>query len=217
MLSSLLLVLTGIANPPAAPPADTDLVEPPAPITGGAPRADAAPIPWVLTPVLGIRAEASETEQRPKAIEYSDAYHVRLKIHQIGSYLELPLFAAELIVGQKLAHDRDRGEFSSSGLRGAHTALATGLGVLFTVNTVTGLWNLWESRKDPAGRTRRILHTVGMLAADAGFLATAGAAPEGGDDFGEREGGSVGRHRNLAIASVSVATLSTAMMWLWKD
>ncbi|MEZ4589314.1 MAG: hypothetical protein R2909_23305 [Gemmatimonadales bacterium] len=167
--------------------------------------------------MLGIRAAPTADAQRPKAIEYSDGYHVRLKIHQIGSYLELPLFAAELIVGQRLAHDRDRGEPSASGLRSAHTALATGLGVLFTVNTVTGLWNIWESRNDPAGRTRRILHTVGMLAADAGFLATAGAAPESDDDFGRREGGSVGRHRNLAIASVSVATLSTAMMWLWKD
>lgn len=181
--------------------------------------------PLVANLTLGIAPSAGPSTpldttrgQRPKAIEYSDAYHVRLKIHQIGSYLELPLFAAELIVGQKLAHDQQQGIPSSRGLRTAHSTLAAGLGVLFTVNTVTGLWNLWDSRKDPAGRTRRIVHSLGMLAADGGFLATAAAAPEReGFEFDRRGEGSVGRHRGLAIASVSVATLSTAMMWLWRD
>ncbi|MBL0178372.1 MAG: hypothetical protein IPP98_04495 [Gemmatimonadetes bacterium] len=54
--------------------------------------------------------------------------------------------------------------------------MAAGLGVLFTVNTVTGGWNLYESRKDPSGRTRKWIHTIAMLAADAGFLWTAAAA-----------------------------------------
>ena len=156
---------------------------------------------------------------RLKAIEYSDAYAVRLKIHEIASYAELPLFAAEYLLGEKLLRDQrndvnqggeDGGSRSSA--RGAHSAVAAGLGVLFTVNTVTGGWNLYESRKDPSGRTRKWLHTITMLAADAGFLWTAAAAE------GARESNAGARtHRTRAIASMSLATASTIMMWLWKD
>ena len=149
-----------------------------------------------------------------KAIEYSDAYATRLKIHQIGSYAILPLFAAEYLLGEQLLDDR-RDNFGSdddSGANGPHAAVAVALGAVFTANTVTGLWNLAESRKDPAGRTRRWLHTIGMLVADAGFVLTAGAA----GDAGETNAGA-DRHRNLAIASIGVATVSTIMMWLWKD
>jgi len=45
------------------------------------------------------------------------------------------------------------------------------------LNSVTGVWNLWESRHQPAGRTRRTLHGLLMLAADAGFGATASMPP----------------------------------------
>jgi hypothetical protein len=94
--------------------------------------------------------------------------------------------------------------------------------VLFAVNTVTGVWNLVEARHDPSGRTRRNLHALGMLLADAGFAWTASLA--GGaherDDFGGITTARVDagtRHRNVAIASMSIATVSTLMMWLWKD
>ncbi len=162
----------------------------------------------------------STGSQRPKAIEYSNGYHVRLKIHQIGSYLELPLFAAELIVGQKLANNEKNSIPSSGALRSTHRTLAAGLGILFGVNTVTGLWNLWESRKDPAGRTRRMVHSVGMLLADAGFFATASVRPEHERFEFQNQTGSgsnTNTHRSLAIASASLATASTLMMWLWKD
>jgi hypothetical protein len=51
-----------------------------------------------------------------------------------------------------------------------------------------------------------------MLLADAGFLYTASLA--GGAK--ESDAGA-NKHRNAAIASISVATASTLMMWLWKD
>jgi hypothetical protein len=159
--------------------------------------------------------EPDTTRRRTRAVEISDAYAVRLKIHQIASFAEFPLFAAEIIVGQKLARDRDAGIRSSRSLRGAHGALAAGLGVLFGVNTITGGWNLIEGWKDPKGRTRRVIHTVLMLAADAGFLATAATAPD--DDRFENGGGSsVSTHRTWAISAASVATVGTLMMWLWK-
>jgi hypothetical protein len=148
---------------------------------------------------------------RPRAIEYSDAYYTRLKIHRLATYAELPLFAAEWTLGQRLLNEERTG-FPSSGLKNAHQAVALGLGALFTINTVTGGWNLWESRKDPAGRTRRILHSVAMLGADAGF-AWAGAS---GGDANETDVGA-NHHRAIAISSMALATAGTAMMWLFRD
>ncbi len=198
--------------------------------------ADSAPAPWSWTnhvrsvggPRLaslrlgidpaGLESTDTLRRRQTKAIELSDAYAIRLKIHQIASFAELPIFAAEILVGQKLAKDRDAGLRSSGALRGAHSALAAGLGVLFGVNTITGTWNLVEGWKDPKGRTRRLIHSVAMLAADAGFLATAGTVPDN-DRFEGRAGGgsSVSTHRMWAISASSVATAATLMMWLWKD
>lgn len=152
---------------------------------------------------------------RPKAIEYSDAYYTRLKIHRYASYATLPLFVAEYFVGQKLIHE---GTSASHSLRNSHRLLATGIGVLFGVNTVTGLWNLWDSRKEPAGRARRTIHGLLMLTADAGFVATGMTTPR------RREGGvriisssRANTHRALAIGSMSLATASYLMMLIWKD
>ncbi|HEX3276717.1 MAG TPA: hypothetical protein VHR43_17815, partial [Gemmatimonadales bacterium] len=73
---------------------------------------------------------------RPRAIEYSDAYGTRLAIHRYASYAELPLFAAEFALGQRILNGERTGDRASSGTRSAHSAVAGGLGVLFAVNTV---------------------------------------------------------------------------------
>ena len=118
----------------------------------------------------------------------------------------------------------------------AHVAVATGLGALFAVNTVTGVWNLVESRKDPAGRARRILHSVLMIAADAGFAYTGMIAGDGDGDENENESfddrfrstrvnvsgaressDDRTRHKDAALVSMGISTVGTAMMWLWKD
>lgn len=183
-----------------------------------APRAQVVPRAWVVAPapVLMPDPTADTVRARPKAIEYSSLYGTRLTIHKYASYATIPLFVAEEIVGQKLYNGT-----GGQGLRGTHTALATGIGVLFGVNTITGLWNLWDSRKDPAGRTRRTIHSLLMLASDAGFLATAMTAPHREDDgFGggvTSDGGSASTHRTLAITSGSVALAGYLMMLLWKD
>lgn len=171
---------------------------------------------WVVVPAPQPDPVADTTRSRPAAFEYSDAYYTRLAIHKYASYATLPLFVAEEIVGQKLYNDT-----GGDGLRGTHTALAAGIGVLFGVNTVTGLWNLWDSRKNPAGRTKRVIHSLLMLASDGGFLATAATAPEREHEgFGgavTNEGGSASTHRALAITSGSVALAGYLMMLLWKD
>jgi hypothetical protein len=157
--------------------------------------------------------------RRPRAIEYSDWYYRRLTMHRIGSYVEFPLFAGEYVLGERLLHDERLGR-PPSGLTTAHTVVAGGLGVLFAFNTVTGGWNLWESRKDPSGRTRRILHTVLMLAADAGFAATAAAGGGAKVRMSRPLSQSLSNaqtHRTLAEASMGIAAAGTLLMWLRRD
>jgi len=149
--------------------------------------------------------------KRPKSIEYSDAYYTRLRIHKVASYAELPLFAAEYVLGDRLLKEERTG-FPSQSLKTAHTTVALGLGALFTVNTVTGVWNLWESRSDPASRARRLLHSVAMLGADAGF-AWAGASGGGARD----SQAGANHHRTIAVSSMALATAGTAMMWVFHD
>lgn len=172
--------------------------------------ADAAPVASVVAPLaLSTEAVAAATQDAAappsKAFEYSDAYHTRAKIHKYASFATLPLFVTEGFLGQSLYNDPTEGKKS------AHLAVATGIGVLFGVNTVTGVWNLVDSRKDPTHRGRRIAHGLLMLGADAGFLATAATGPEG--EHGEFEGGgSRSTHRAIAFTSIGAATAGYLIM-----
>ena len=130
-----------------------------------------------------------------------------MKVHRIASWATLPLFISEYIVGQKLyTYD-----YTDEGPKDLHGALAGATAVLFGVNTVTGVWNLIEGRHKTEGRTRRIIHSVLMLGADAGFVATGMLAPD--DDEG---GGNRSTHRSVAIASMGVATASYLYMFFTR-
>jgi hypothetical protein len=170
-----------------------------------------APIGFNAPMRSAVGAGDTVPRRRPTAVEYSDAYYTRAKIHRVATYAEFPLFVAEYTLGQRLLKEERTG-VPSDGLKTAHTTVALGLGALFTVNTVTGVWNLWDSRRDPAGRTRLLIHSAAMLGADAGFMlagATGGGANEGGND--------ANRHRTIAISSMALATAGTVMMWLFPD
>lgn len=200
-----LFVCAGLAGAQGAPRDSTGHTT--API-GAVPLAFSRPA-GVLAPV------DTPVVRRPRAIEYSDLYYTSLTIHRYGSYAMIPLFAAEYSLGQNLMNDASPGWW----MKPAHGLVAGGVAVVFGVNTITGAWNLWESRDDPAGRTRRIVHTVMMLVSDAGFLATGATAPERDnffasyDDYLHRER----VHRDLAIGSIALSTVGGAMMWFWKQ
>jgi hypothetical protein len=166
-------------------------------------------------PLPGSNLSTSATAQdttRHRAIEYSNGYYTRLTIHRIGSYVELPLFAAEYYLGNKLLTEENNGTLPrQSSLATVHSTVAGGLGVLFAVNTVTGVWNLIEARHTPQGQARRWIHSLSMLAADGGFFWTESVAGDA-----KKSDAGAAHHRNLAIASMSLATASTLMMWLWK-
>jgi hypothetical protein len=145
----------------------------------------------------------------PVAVDYGHAYDVRAKIHKYASYSMLPMFGAQVVVGQKLRNELDSGEDTHGGLKTAHTALATGIVGLFAVNSVTGVWNLVQSRNDQNQRGLRLAHSLMMLGADAGFVATAMITPnehEHGGPF------SNGPHRTIALTSMGVATASYLIM-----
>ena len=144
-------------------------------------------------------------QERPRVVDHGDMYYKRLTIHRWGSYLMFPLFVTEYLLGDQLLDEE-----GSGGSKGAHTLVAGGIGVLFGVNTVTGLWNLWDARHDD-GAARRYLHAGLMLAADAGFLLTATSAEDPEDSRSGAE-----RHRDIALGSIGLSTVGTVMMWLWK-
>lgn len=142
--------------------------------------------------------------RRPVPIEYSDWYARRLTIHRWASYAMLPMFAGQYFAGDQLMK---RGSATPRWIIGAHDALATGVTGLFTVNTVTGVWNMWDGRKDPADRKRRIAHSLLMLASDAGFTAVGLLA-----NPAENSGSTRALHKQIAIGSMGVALLGYVIM-----
>ena len=168
------------------------------------------PGPTRIGAVAGIRAwtwvDPGDTvpRRRPRAVEYSEWYTRRATIHKVASWTTLPLFAAEVVTGQELFKN---GPQAADWAKDSHGIIAGSLGGLFAVNTVTGVWNLWDARKDENGRKWRTVHAVLMLAADAGFAYTGSLA-----DDAENSSVIRSRHRAAAITSSSVALASYLMM-----
>jgi hypothetical protein len=186
----------------AAQPAATTLT----PITDGAVLEAAH-----LAAISGDIAFQDGTPQdagRPKAIEYSDAYLTRGKIHKYASFATLPLLATEFWLGQSLYNDP---QSLTSGKRTAHAIVGTSLIGLFGVNSVTGVWNLVESSQAP-GHTRRLVHGVLMLGAEGGFVAAAATAPGHSRDSLINFDANAATHRNIAYVSIGTATVGYLIM-----
>jgi len=136
----------------------------------------------------------------PPSSPYTRAYEIRQDIHKYASYATLPLFAGEFALGQSLSSEPG----NSGSARGLHAALGTGLVGLFFVETVTGGWNLWQSRHEKNNRTPRMIHGFLMIAANAGFVATSASAPSHHHPSTFDHDRTV--HRNIAIASIGIGT-----------
>ena len=157
---------------------------------------------WALPP-----AQDTQPRKRRRAVQYSDAYYTRLQIHRVGSWLELPVFGTEYWLGQKLINDSPRAGW----VKPTHTTVAVVLGGLFVVNTATGVANLVESRSSTDDRALVWSHSALMLAADAGFVATAALAGNAGHSASGQD-----RHRNAALTSFGIATVGTLIMWFTR-
>ncbi len=170
----------------------------------------------LLTVQEAERRAALPTDTTPKrrtrvqSVEYSDAYGTRVTWHRWFSYAIIPLFGAQYVLGEQLMENQ-RG--ASDGVKIGHRAIATATAGLYTFNTVTGIWNLWEGRNDPSGRTRKWVHAALFAVADAGFVYGATLARDAQlYGAGARE-----RHRNVELASMGLSIASWGLMLLWKD
>jgi hypothetical protein len=213
-------VLTSLLQAAAAAAALSATPDAPPPRVAGADTVLAGPDAGAAAPTVDPRLlvpTATDTvPRRPHAVEYSDWYGRRLTIHRWASYTMLPIFAGEYVYGQRLLHQKEdafagRGSGISESDRGVHQFFAGAVATLFGINTVTGAWNLYDARRDPAGRTIRLAHSALLLASDAGFVATgliAGRATSNGPADART-------HRDVALASMGVATVGTGMMWLF--
>ncbi|HEY4321524.1 MAG TPA: hypothetical protein VGM77_10140 [Gemmatimonadales bacterium] len=177
-------------------------------------------LPQLPPPEVAAALLADTGQGRPRVAELSDAYYARLHIHLIASYAALPIMGAEYFLGEKLLSEERQGIHPSGSLVGAHVGTAVALSALFGLNTITGVMNLYEARHQSQGRARRTIHSILMLLADGGFAYTASL---GGGAKLRRSGitsttlTGADNHKRAAIASFSVATAATLMMWLWKD
>lgn len=165
--------------------------------------------------VLGLAAQLASAipsdtppptpRPRVRAIEVSDWYSRRLTLHRRLSYVTIPLFAFQWSAGQQIW---ENGKTAPSWARTGHPIGATTIATVFTVNTVTGAWNLWDSRAVAVGRKRRYLHAAAMLAADAGFTwAGAFLSEEAERSIPKRK-----LHRQVALTSIGVSVASGVLM-----
>jgi hypothetical protein len=151
-----------------------------------------------------------------QAVQLSDGYYTRLDIHRYAGYAVIPLFVLEYVAGQKLLQE---GSAAPLWAEKVHKPAAYAVAGIFTLNTVTGLWNFIEAGKVKQGKKRRTWHTVLMLAADAGFVYSAAKAPttekiDARIASGKRGGWTP--HKASAVASMSLSTLAYLMMYVWK-
>jgi len=159
---------------------------------------------------MGFSADLVQAQQdnaqpvHAAAVQHSDAYLMRAKIHRIASWATLPLFASQLALGAAI-YDGDSGW-----KKGAHAVVGAGIVGLFGVNTVTGVWNLFGESWNDSGRGMRLVHGLLMMAADAGFVATSLSTPS--EHSGLNFGSDRDTHRNLAIASIGIGTAGYLIM-----
>jgi hypothetical protein len=184
-----------------------------------------APRPVALKARFSLAAQSIDVlpqdtlRQRRRSVSHSEWYGRRLTIHRYGSYVMVPLFVAQYLLGSKLLDQKTdlyegrRTTPVDANLRDTHRTVAIGVGGLFLVNTTTGLWNLLETRHEPEGRAHRNVHALAMLASDAGFAYT-GVLGARATDHGLPESRT---HRNVALTSFGIATAGAAYMWFGRE
>ena len=186
-----LLILAGSAHAQQVAPSGVTLAS--SSVNASAPAQDTVP-----------------TRRRARAVEMSDAYELRLRIHRYAAYSVIPLFIVQSVAGNQLYQADKSGAVRPSWARSTHKLGAAAIGSVFTLETVTGLWNLWESRDKAVGRTRRFTHSALLLASDAGFTyAGIKLASDAKRDSDARD-----RHRMISYYSMGAALAGYGLMYV---
>lgn len=150
-----------------------------------------------------IRAPfCSPPADRQTEDDVGEWYGHRLTLHRYAAWTAVAAFPVEIYTGWRLRSAGADPEW----VRDTHRATVWVLGTTFAVNTVTGTWNWWDSRKEPQGRGWRTAHTLVMLAADAAMFATA----REGQARARGEGGRW--HRELAFTTAGLTAIGHLMM-----
>jgi hypothetical protein len=146
---------------------------------------------------------------RPRAVQVSDWYSRRLTIHRYVAYGTIPVFAVQWIAGNQLLQEsREAPEWAKF----THRAGATTLAGMFTVNTVTGIWNWWDSRAVPQHKVLRTVHAFTMIACDAALSYTGAKL----SNDAETSNSARHLHHQVALISMGVTVLSGTAMKIWN-
>ena len=160
-----------------------------------------------LTTLLPIAADTPRT--RPKVVEVSDWYSRRLTVHRYVAYATIPVFALQWAAGDRLYK---HGAEAPTWAKTMHRVGATSLAAMFTVNTVTGAWNWWDSRSVKEGRVLRTIHALSILGADAAFTyAGAKLSNEAETSQPKRQ-----EHKTVALSAMGVTIASGLAMKFWN-
>ena len=160
-----------------------------------------------LTTLFPIAADTPHA--RPKVVEVSDWYSRRLTVHRYTAYATVPVFAVQWAAGDRLFK---HGAAAPTWAKTMHRVGATALAGMFTVNTVTGVWNWWDSRSVKEGRVLRTIHAITMLGADAAFTwAGAKLSNEAETSDDKRR-----LHKEVALSAMGVTVASGLAMKIWN-
>jgi len=157
--------------------------------------------------IVGKPAPQDTVRRRPRAIQVSEWYGRRLTIHRTLSYATIPVFTAQYVAGARLFRD---GSAAPTWAKTTHRVGATTLAGIFTVNTVTGIWNLWDSRMVSNHKALRTTHALMMLTADAAFTyAGATLSNQAENSLSKRK-----LHRTIALSATGLTLANGVMMKL---
>lgn len=162
-------------------------------------------IPWAP---VGIGPDTTP-RQRRRSVEVSEWYARRLTIHRYAAYTALPVFAFQYLAGEQLY---DKGSAAPGWAKTGHRIGATTLAGIFTINTITGAWNWWDSRSVAKGRVLRTVHALSLLGADAAFT-YAGVKLS---DQAENSAAKRSQHRTVALSAIGVSVASGLAMKLFN-
>ncbi len=195
VLAALSVMLGGSINPRAIP-CDSPLV--------AVDSTDTSFARFVLAPT-----DTPPPHPRPKVVEVSDWYGRRLTIHRYVFYGTIPVFALQWAAGKQLF---DKSRDAPTWAKTTHRAGATALAGMFTVNTVTGAWNWWDSRAVPQGKVLRTVHALTMIAVDAAFTYTGAKLSNEAEESAPKRR----EHRTVALYAMGVTVISGAAMKIWN-
>jgi hypothetical protein len=161
------------------------------------------------TSLAKLFTPADSPHVRPRVVEVSDWYSRRLTLHRYVFYATIPVFVAQYEAGKQL-YDKSRA--APTWAKTTHRVGATALAAMFTVNTVTGAWNWWDSRSVPQGRMLRTVHALTMLAADAAFTYTGAKLSNDAENSAAKRR----EHRTVALYAIGATVVSGSIMRFWN-